>query len=245
MSIFHEIWDRPDADSMQLGWAEMRRRSRWSRAPNANRLISPHSPTSIFPAADYRGPSSFFSALRLTLWRWAGCGPWTPAPVGAGASRPCPLRRVLREIKKGKRAYIAEGTFTKIEHAEILGWVAFAEGKQDEAFANMRTAADLQDKVGQAEVDIPAREMLADMLLESGHAQQALSEYEIASQAQPEPVEWPLQRRPCSRGCGRAVEGAVLLRGADEIHKQRPKLHPPRANTRQAVRLRHPVGKLI
>jgi hypothetical protein len=25
MSIFHEIWDRPDADSMQLGWAEMQK----------------------------------------------------------------------------------------------------------------------------------------------------------------------------------------------------------------------------
>jgi hypothetical protein len=31
----------------------------------------------------------------------------------------------------------------------------------------MRAAADLPDKVGQGEVDIPAREMLADMLLES------------------------------------------------------------------------------
>ena len=67
----------------------------------------------------------------------------------------------------------------------MLGWVAFAEGKQDEAFTNMRTVADLQDKVGQAEVDIPAREMLADMLLESGHAQQVLSEYEIALKLSP------------------------------------------------------------
>ena len=92
---------------------------------------------------------------------------------------------LLAEIRKGKRAYTAEGTFTKIEHAEMLGWVAFAGGKQDEAFTNMRTAADLQDKVGQAEVDIRAREMLADMLLESGHAQQALSEYEIALKLSP------------------------------------------------------------
>jgi tetratricopeptide (TPR) repeat protein len=87
---------------------------------------------------------------------------------------------LLAEIRKSNRAYEAEGTFTKIQRGEMLGWVAFAEGKQDEAFKNMRTAADLQDKVGQAEVDIPAREMLADMLLESGHAQQALSEYAIA-----------------------------------------------------------------
>jgi tetratricopeptide (TPR) repeat protein len=91
----------------------------------------------------------------------------------------------LAEIRKGNRAYIAEGTFTKIERVEMLGWVAFAEGNQDEAFKNMRAAADLQDKVGQGEVDIPAREMLADMLLETGHAQQALSEYEVALRLSP------------------------------------------------------------
>jgi len=41
----------------------------------------------------------------------------------------------------------------------------------------MRAAADLQDKVGQGEVDIPAREMLADMLLEFREPKQALAEY--------------------------------------------------------------------
>ena len=80
---------------------------------------------------------------------------------------------------------MVEGTSVKIERGEILAWVAFAEGKQDVALTNMRAASDLQDKVGQGEVDIPAREMLADMLLEFGHAQQALSEYQIALQLSP------------------------------------------------------------
>ena len=44
----------------------------------------------------------------------------------------------------------------------------------------MREAADLQDKVGQGEVDIPAREMLVDMLLELHHPDQALAEYSQA-----------------------------------------------------------------
>ena len=92
---------------------------------------------------------------------------------------------LLAEVKKGKSAYMAEGTSVKIERGEILGWVAFAEGKQDEALTNMRAASDLQDKVGQGEVDIPAREMLADMLLEFGHAQQALSQYQIALRLSP------------------------------------------------------------
>jgi tetratricopeptide (TPR) repeat protein len=64
-------------------------------------------------------------------------------------------------------------------------WVSYAEGKPAEAIADMRTAADLQDKVGQGEVDIPAREMLGDILLESGQPKQALTEYRLALKASP------------------------------------------------------------
>jgi tetratricopeptide (TPR) repeat protein len=91
----------------------------------------------------------------------------------------------MAEVKKGPHAYMAEGTAAKIERDEMLAWTAFAEGKQDEALQNMRSAADLQDKVGQGEVDIPAREMLADMLLEFGQPRQALAEYEVALKLSP------------------------------------------------------------
>jgi tetratricopeptide (TPR) repeat protein len=67
----------------------------------------------------------------------------------------------------------------------MLGWVAFAEGKTVEAAADLRRAADLQDKVGQNEVDVPAREMLADVLLDAGHAKAALVEYEAALRLSP------------------------------------------------------------
>jgi tetratricopeptide (TPR) repeat protein len=91
----------------------------------------------------------------------------------------------MAELKKGTSAYIAEGNSVKIEHSEMLAWSAFAQGKEAEALANMRAAADLQDRVGQGEVDIPAREMLADLLLELGHPEQALTEYEIALKLSP------------------------------------------------------------
>jgi tetratricopeptide (TPR) repeat protein len=92
---------------------------------------------------------------------------------------------LMAELRKGKHAYMAEGTGTKIERGEMLAWTAFAGGKQDEALKNMRAAADLQDKVGQGEVDIPAREMLADMLLDLGQPRQALAEYEVALKLSP------------------------------------------------------------
>jgi tetratricopeptide (TPR) repeat protein len=92
---------------------------------------------------------------------------------------------LLDEVRKGKHAYMADSTFAQIEHGEMLAWTAFAEGQEPEALNQMRTAADLQDKVGQGEVDIPAREMLADMLLEFRHPQQALAEYAVALQMSP------------------------------------------------------------
>jgi tetratricopeptide (TPR) repeat protein len=87
---------------------------------------------------------------------------------------------LAEQVRQGKRAYIVEGVGTKIRRGEMSGWVAFAEGRESDAVNSMREAADLQDKVGQGEVDIPAREMLADMLLEFHHPDQALAEYERA-----------------------------------------------------------------
>ena len=92
---------------------------------------------------------------------------------------------LMDEIRKGKNAYVAEGTSVKIEQEEIVAWVHFAAAKQAGALEHMRAAADLQDKVGQGEVDIPAREMLADMLLESHQPREALAEYEKALQLSP------------------------------------------------------------
>lgn len=92
---------------------------------------------------------------------------------------------LLTQIRKGHHAYLADSTASQIEHDEMLGWAAFAEDRQDAALKQMRSAADLQDKVGQGEVDIPAREMLADMLLESHQPKAALVEYDAALQLSP------------------------------------------------------------
>jgi tetratricopeptide (TPR) repeat protein len=80
-------------------------------------------------------------------------------------------------LKQGPHAYFAESTGGRIERDEMLGWIAFADADADGALAHMRAAAQLQDQVGQGEVDIPAREMLADMLLELQRPQEALLEY--------------------------------------------------------------------
>ncbi len=92
---------------------------------------------------------------------------------------------LMSEVTKGRHAYYADSIGARIERNEIVAWARFAAGQQDDALTHMRAAADLQDKVGQGEVDIPAREMLADMLLESHRPQEALAEYRVALMLSP------------------------------------------------------------
>jgi tetratricopeptide (TPR) repeat protein len=92
---------------------------------------------------------------------------------------------LMIEVKKGPEAYLADSTGARIERSEMSAWASYAAGQQDEALKAMREAADLQDKVGQREVDIPAREMLADMLLDLNRPQQALAEYRMALRLSP------------------------------------------------------------
>lgn len=70
-------------------------------------------------------------------------------------------------------------------HDEAHAWLAFAEGKNEEALNLLRPIADKQDVFGKGEVELPAREMLADMLLEMGRAQEALVEYEKSAKTDP------------------------------------------------------------
>jgi len=126
-----------------------------------------------------------------TLTYWARC-------VGAGHLRQAPQAKadlaeydsLMQEVRRGRYAYYADSITSQVQRGEMLAWIAFAAGNREEALQHMRDAADLQDKVGQGEVDIPAREMRADMLLEfgaarEGAAREALAEYQSALKMSP------------------------------------------------------------
>jgi hypothetical protein len=85
--------------------------------------------------------------------------------------------------RKSKYAYTLEGP--QSDRGEVDAWLAFAEKRNDDALRLMRQVADTQDQVGKAEVDIPAREMLADMLLELNQPENALLEYEKSMKIDP------------------------------------------------------------
>lgn len=63
---------------------------------------------------------------------------------------------------------------------EIRAWAAFARGDLDGAVGLLRTVAKRQDEVGKGEVELPAREMCAEMLSLGGRAGAALREYQTS-----------------------------------------------------------------
>jgi tetratricopeptide (TPR) repeat protein len=76
-----------------------------------------------------------------------------------------------------------------IQWVSASAWVAFAEGRKDDALKLMREAADKESKSEKAPISpgpiLPARELLGDMLLELGQPALALKEYEASQQREP------------------------------------------------------------
>jgi tetratricopeptide (TPR) repeat protein len=77
----------------------------------------------------------------------------------------------------------------RIERESAAAWVAFAEGRRDEALAQLRAAADAEDRTEKAAVTpgplAPAREQLGEMLLESGDHRGALAAFEATLEREP------------------------------------------------------------
>ncbi len=136
---------------------------------------------------------------------------------------------LISNVRQGKQAYLADSTGLRIERGEMLGWIAFAEGSTADAISHMRDSADLQDKVGQGEVDIPAREMLADILLDAGRPQEALVEYREALRLSPNRFNGLLNAGMAAEAAGNRSEAesyfAALLKSTDGgSHSARPEI---------------------
>ena len=90
-------------------------------------------------------------------------------------------------------------------------WLAFAEGKYDDAVEALRPIADKEDSVGDEPEGMPAREMIADMLLEAERPQQALAEYQTDLKLHP-------NRFDALYGAARAAEAAGKQKDATEYY---------------------------
>jgi tetratricopeptide (TPR) repeat protein len=95
------------------------------------------------------------------------------------------IQQVTKETQKG----FDWATQIEIQRLAASGWLAQAEGSKEEALRLLRAAADLEDSTSKHPVTpgalLPAREQLADLLMELGDGSAALAEYESAMRMQP------------------------------------------------------------
>lgn len=92
------------------------------------------------------------------------------------------LVTIVTALKAAKNDYWANEV--DVQRLGAAAWIAFAGGDRKRALGLMRSAADLEDASEKSAVSpgrvLPAHELLGDMLLESGRADEALAAYEAS-----------------------------------------------------------------
>jgi hypothetical protein len=93
----------------------------------------------------------------------------------------------LSDEERNKSSHhIDKGTEKSVRQLEAEAWTALAEGKSEEAVKTLRFAAEREEADGVDSLTMPAREMLADMLLEIKRPADALVEYRAALRTSPQ-----------------------------------------------------------
>ena len=125
----------------------------------------------------------------LENFQWADAHIYFARAIGAARSGDAAAaREATVKLKLIEDALVVPpGTYdwrnqVSIERQVAEAWATYAEGKEDEAVALMRAAADLDDATEKHPVTpgaiLPAREQLGEMLLELNRPAEALVEYE-------------------------------------------------------------------
>jgi tetratricopeptide (TPR) repeat protein len=94
--------------------------------------------------------------------------------------------------------------------AEAEAWLAFANGKTEDALQELHQAAERQERNGGEAVGIPAREMLADMLLELKRPREALAEYRTVLKNAPNRFDALLGAARAAHAIGNSDESQTL-----------------------------------
>ena len=108
---------------------------------------------------------------------------------------------------------------------QAQAWLAFSEGKYDDAVEALRPIADKEDALGDEPQGIPTREMIAEMLLEAKRPQQALAEYQTDLKFNP-------NRFNGLYGAARAAEEAGKQSEANEYYAMLVKICDGGSSTR-------------
>jgi tetratricopeptide (TPR) repeat protein len=141
---------------------------------------------------------------------------WAKAIGAAHLHQPEEVRKDVAAIEAIHQKFVAEkkkdfAEATDNDLKQAKAWLAFAEGKYDDAVEALRPIADKEDALGDEPQGIPTREMIADILLEANRPQQALAEYQADLKFNP-------NRFNGLYGAARAAEGGGKPKEANEYY---------------------------
>jgi hypothetical protein len=99
------------------------------------------------------------------------------------------LEKIKADLAQGPPGPYDWAAQVEVQRLAAAGWLARAEGTDEEALRSLRAAADLEGARDKHPVTpgsvLPAREQLADLLAELGRAREALAEYEATLEVTP------------------------------------------------------------
>jgi len=111
----------------------------------------------------------------------------------------------------------------RIQHDVASAWIAFAEGRQGEAVEQLRAAAEAEDATDKAAISpgplAPAREQLAEMLLEIKQPAAALVEFEAVMKKEPNRFRATWQAARAAALAGNAAKARAYRTQLLEIAK--------------------------
>jgi tetratricopeptide (TPR) repeat protein len=120
-------------------------------------------------------------------WMAIGVGGARSGNLELAAQAEDTLASLRDAVAKENNAYWSNQV--EVQRREVAGWIAEKEGKATEAVSSMRSAADLEESMDKNAVTpgavIPAREMLAELLLKENHPKESLAEYEAVLKISP------------------------------------------------------------
>jgi tetratricopeptide (TPR) repeat protein len=134
------------------------------------------------------------------------------------------IRKKLSEQKKSKSALEAIDQDRK----EAEAWAEYSEGKKDHAISLLRSVAEKNSGVYQASDQVPAQEMLADMLLEMNRAADALPEYQADLKTNPNRFDSLYGAARAAQQGGQSEKAsdyfAQLVKNCEASNSERPEL---------------------
>jgi tetratricopeptide (TPR) repeat protein len=148
-----------------------------------------------------------------------------PARAHEAVTRLAELRDSLNEPK-----FRWWGDQVEIQRLAGAGWIAHAEGNDDEAERSLRSAAELEERAGTHPVTpgqiLPAREQLGDLLLERGRFDDAVAAYEASLKSFPRRLHGHAFAAEAARRAGRNdvarkhFEQVIALVGNSQEHAE-------------------------